>query len=160
MHSLPITDVGPIFPIGVNRPNRALGHDLFVRVNPDSPYDGPHLPVHYQMLSIIEDWQGTPYRWGGQSMSGTDCSGFVMQVFRELGINLPRHSQTMGRAPFGEVVFDELRFGDILVYPHPKHVAIYIGNGRTAETVKGGVGYSTVYRRSRAIVRRFLFDAQ
>lgn len=158
MSAMPVGDIGPVFPIGVAKPNPRLGHGIYVRVNSDSPYDGPHMPVHEEMLNIIEDWQGTPYVWGGSSRRGTDCSGFVQSVFRDLGVELPRHSQTMARAPFGEVVFDELRFGDVLVYPYPKHVAIYIGEGRTAETVKGGVGYSNVWRRNRAYVRRFLFD--
>lgn len=155
--SLPIVDIGPVFPIGVVRPNPSLGTDLFVRVDPDSPYDHPFLESHHRLLEIAEQWVGTPYRWGGASMSGTDCSGFVTSVFRELGINLPRHSQNIARAPFGEVVFDELHFGDVLVYPNPKHVAIYIGNGRTMETTRGAVGYSNVYRRRCAYVRRFLF---
>lgn len=157
VYSLPIADIGPVFLIGVGKPNPRLGHDLYVRIQPGSPTDGPHLPSHHHLLSIAEDWVGTPYRWGGQTMDGTDCSGFVMSVFSELGINLPRHSQWMARAPFGEVVFDELRFGDVLVFPNPKHVAIYIGDGRTVETTQGAVGYSNVYRRRVAYVRRFLF---
>lgn len=155
--SLPIVDIGPVFPIGVNRPNPGLGTDLFVRVNPASPYDHPFLQSHYKLLQVAEEWVGTPYRWGGSSLAGTDCSGFVTSVYRELGINLPRHSQNIARAPFGEVVFDELHFGDVLVYPNPKHVAIYIGDGRTMETTRGAVGYSNVYRRKCAYVRRFLF---
>lgn len=157
-HSLPIADIGPVFPIGVGRAISSLGHDLFVRVTPGAPWDQPHMPSHFRLLSVAEDWVGTPYRWGGQTMDGTDCSGFVMSVFSELGIKLPRHSQWMARAPFGEVVFDELRFGDVLVFPHPKHVAIYIGDGRTVETTRGAVGYSTVSRRKIAYVRRFLFE--
>ena len=156
--ALPIVDIGPVFPIGVNRPDPALGTDLFVRVDPDSPYDHPYLPSHYKLLAIAEQWIGTPYRWGGSSMDGTDCSGFVTSVYKELGIKLPRFSQNIARAPFGEVVFDQLHFGDVLVYPEPHHCAIYIGDGRTIETTKGAVGYSNVYRRHCAYVRRFLFD--
>lgn len=156
-HSLPIVDIGPVFPIGVNHANPSLGTDLYVRVNPGSPYDHPFLESHFKLLQIAQEWVGTPYRWGGSSLAGTDCSGFVTSVFRELGINLPRHSQNIARAPIGEVVFDELHFGDVLVYPSPKHVAIYIGDGRTMETTRGAVGYSNVYRRRCAYVRRFLF---
>ena len=157
-HALPIVDIGPVFPIGVNRPDPGLGTDLFVKVDSDSPYDHPYLQSHYELLQIAERWIGTPYRWGGSSMDGTDCSGFVTSVYKELGIKLPRFSQDIARAPFGEVVFDELHFGDVLVYPDPKHCAIYIGDGRTIETTKGAVGYSNVYRRHRAYVRRFLFN--
>ena len=156
--ALPIVDIGPVFPIGVNRPDPGLGTDLFVKADPESPYDHPYLPSHYKLLQIAESWIGTPYRWGGSSMSGTDCSGFVTSVYKELGIKLPRYSQNIARAPFGEVVFDQLHFGDVLVYPEPKHCAIYIGDGRTIETTRGAVGYSNIYRRHCAYVRRFLFD--
>ncbi len=157
-HALPIVDIGPVFPIGVNRPDPNLGTDLFVRVDPQSPYDHPYLPSHYKLLEIAQEWIGTPYRWGGSSLSGTDCSGFVTSVYKGLGIKLPRFSQDIARTPFGEVVFDELHFGDVLVYPEPKHCAIYIGDGKTVETTKGAVGYSNVYRRHCAYVRRFLFE--
>jgi hypothetical protein len=156
--ALPIVDIGPVFPIGVNRPDPGLGTDLFVHADPNSPYDHPFLPSHYRLLEIAEGWVGTPYRWGGSSMSGTDCSGFVTSVYKELGIKLPRFSQSIARAPFGEVVFDQLHFGDVLVYPEPRHCAIYIGDGKTIETTRGAVGYSNIYRRHCAYVRRFLFD--
>lgn len=145
------------FPLGVNRPNPSLGHNYFVRVNTNSPYDRPYLPMHNELLSRAKDWIGTPYVWGGNTKSGADCSGFVRGVFKEIGISLPRHSQDMGQVGFGQVVTDELRFGDVLVYPYPKHVAIYVGGGKTIEAVRGGVGYSNVWRRKQAVVRRFIF---
>jgi len=157
-HALPIVDIGPVFPIGVNRPDPNLGTDLYVRVDTQSPYDHPYLPSHYKLLEIAQEWIGTPYRWGGSSLSGTDCSGFVTSVYKGLGIKLPRFSQDIARAPFGQVVFDELHFGDVLVYPDPRHCAIYIGDGKTVETTRGAVGYSNVYRRHCAYVRRFLFE--
>lgn len=142
--------------LGLIKPNPALGHDHFVKVNTQSPYDHPYLPIHASFLAEAESWIGTPYVWGGNSKDGCDCSGFVKGVFAAFGINLPRHSQDMGQCEIGDVVTDELRFGDVLVYPSPKHVAIYIGGGKTIEAVRGGVGYSNVWRRDRAVVRRFI----
>ena len=148
---------GPIFPVGIGKPNPRLGHDLFAQIHPGAPFDQPSLPSHFALQAEMETWIGTPYRWGGSSLDGTDCSGFVTSVYRTLGISLPRHSQAIGRAPFGHVVYDELHYGDVLVFPYPKHVAIYVGNGQTIETTQGQVNYSTVWRRDRAVVRRFLF---
>lgn len=145
-------------PVGIGRPNWSLGHGRFVRLNLGGRYDRPHLPKHQEMARIMETWIGTPYVWGGNTREGADCSGFVRGVFLELGINLPRHSQDMGQAAFGEVVLDELRYGDVLVFPSPKHVAIYVGGGNTVEAVRGGVGRSTIFRRDRAVVRRFILE--
>lgn len=143
--------------VGVGKPNPRLGHGLYVRVDPSNPLDQPATPLQTRMQNIMEGWLGTPYRWGGESLNGTDCSGFVTSVYREIGIALPRHSQAIARVRFGRVVTDVLNYGDVLVFPRPRHVAIYAGGGRTVETlIRRGVGYSNVWRRDRAIVRRFL----
>jgi cell wall-associated NlpC family hydrolase len=154
--SQPTVNTDDIFPIGVNAPKPSLGHSLFVRCVPGAPFDSPRTAMERRLMDVAQSWLGVPYRWGGNTKAGVDCSGFVGAVYRELGINLPRHSQDIGRARFGKVVTGELHFGDVLVFQSPKHVAIYVGNGRTIESVSGGVGFSSVRRRTQAIVRRFL----
>ncbi len=146
-----------VFPVGINRPVPELGHSIFVRVNKDRADDKPITENQQRLMQLIKGWVGTPYVWAGNTKEGCDCSGFVKGVFAEYGISLPRHSQDIGRARIGKVVMDELRAGDVLVFPNPKHVAIYIGDGRTVEAVRGGVGYSSISRRRLAVVRRF-FD--
>lgn len=145
-----------VFPVGINRPVPSLGHGIFVVDRPGTTFDQPQTDQQLQLKAAIEGWIGTPYVWGGTSKDGCDCSGFVSQAFKEIGVALPRHSQDIGRAPLGTIVTDELRYGDVLVFPNPKHVAIYVGNGRTAEAMSGGVGYGTISRRRLAVVRRFL----
>jgi hypothetical protein len=148
-----LTDV---FPIGLGKPNPSLDTDRFCTWHPDRPEDLPTTPQQIQLREMLDGWIGVPYRWAGASMEGTDCSGLVNALYAELGIKLPRHSQDIGRAPFGEVVVDELHFGDVLVFPSPKHCAIYVGNGQIIEAIRGGVTYSPITRYSKAIVRRFL----
>lgn len=143
-----------ISPIGLGSPDGDSG--LCCVANPDSPEDSPTGELQQQLAGMLDAWIGVPYRWGGSTMDGTDCSGLVNTLFAQLGIKLPRHSQDIGRAPVGEIVTGELHFGDVLVFPHPKHCAIYVGHGRIIEAIHGGVTYSSLRRYKRAVVRRFL----
>ncbi len=86
-----------------------------------------------KVLKIAFSFKGVPYRYGGQSPKGFDCSGFTSYVFKAgAGISLPRSSQ--GQAKIGTAVSkDNLAPGD-LVYFHTyrkgvSHVGVYVGNG-------------------------------
>jgi cell wall-associated NlpC family hydrolase len=78
---------------------------------------------------------GTPYRWGGTTTRGFDCSGFVRYVFRETeGITLPRTSGE--QAKFGAAVpRNQLRAGDVISFAtgggsRVSHVGVYIGDNK------------------------------
>lgn len=47
-------------------------------------------PSPADVMRYAESFLGTPYRWGGRSNYGIDCSGLVQQVYASLGIQLPR----------------------------------------------------------------------
>jgi len=93
--------------------------------------------------AIFASWLGTPYRYGGSSRQGTDCSGFVMSAYKEkTGVTLPRSSRAGFKS--GEPVErDELKVGDILFFTNRwgmiDHAAIYVGSNRFihASTSKG-----------------------
>ena len=74
------------------------------------------------------EYLGTPYRSGGASPGGFDCSGFTSYVFGQFGIGLSRASgaQAYGGANVGSL--SNAMPGDIICYPG--HVGIYIGNGQ------------------------------
>ena len=68
-----------------------------------------------------------PYVLGGDSLEdGTDCSGFVQQIYMMFGIDLPRVSDEQGCCG-KEVSYSEIKKGDLVYYGG--HIAIYIGNG-------------------------------
>ena len=86
------------------------------------------------------DWRGVamsllgvPYVYGGQSRTGTDCSGLVLQVFAGTGLKLPR--QSAQQAQTGAVVgLPDLQAGDLLFFDTEgrgtvTHVGIYLGDG-------------------------------
>lgn len=68
-----------------------------------------------QVLMAAEQWLGTPYRYGGSSTSGTDCSGFVRSVFRDVRVALPRTSSE--QATVGSSISrGNLQAGDLLFF--------------------------------------------
>jgi cell wall-associated NlpC family hydrolase len=112
-----------------------------------------------KLADAIEGWQGVPYQYGGTTKKGVDCSGFVGAAYRASGLTLPRTSRDIGRSERGLKVTDELEWGDVLVYPG--HVAIYLGNGKTAETrgdrnQPGQVGRASIWSRKDVTIRRFI----
>ena len=123
---------------------------------PGSTYDQPYRPQHQVMKSTIQSWLGTPYLWGGNTRDGIDCSGFVHLVFHEAGIEIPRQSQAIRWYRRGIYPNDQLRWGDVIAIDG--HVLLYAGNGRTAESLGGGVGvtYGRVSNYRSGTVRRFI----
>lgn len=98
---------------------------------------------------------GNPYKWGGTSLTeGSDCSGFVMSVYANFGVELP-HSSAADREVGYEVgSLSEAIPGDIICYSG--HVAIYIGNGQIvhASTEKTGIIISNADYRKILCIRR------
>lgn len=87
-------------------------------------------------------YHGIPYLWGGETPAGFDCSGLVLYVFRQHGVELPHYSGS--QFLLGEKVPPAaLQPGDVVFFGSPiHHVGIYIGGGyyihapRTGDFVK------------------------
>lgn len=97
-------------------------------INPDVPL-GFREEILLQVINYLE----TPYKYGGNTENGIDCSGFTLQVFeKSTGIKLPRSAReqyTVGE----KIEREELSFGDLVFFntrrrSNPGHVGIYIGD--------------------------------
>lgn len=107
----------------------------------------PALSRQQAIVQTAKTYLGTPYRYGGTSKKGIDCSGLTCQVYKEAaGLNLPRTADT--QAEMGQPVpLSQARAGDLVFFREPKarkitHVGILISDGKEgrfihASTSKG-----------------------
>ncbi|MES2465392.1 MAG: C40 family peptidase, partial [Armatimonadota bacterium] len=115
----------------------------------------PAAALPQKLARTTQEWEGTPYKWGGNDKAGIDCSGYVSAVYKGLGVSLPRSTAELPTCPGGPRVRDELKYGDVLVFPG--HCAIYMGNGWTSEAMtEAGVRKASIWPRKQVVVRRFL----
>jgi cell wall-associated NlpC family hydrolase len=82
-------------------------------------------------VAIASRYIGVPYRYGGSSPSGFDCSGLVMYVYKQLGVQLPRTSMAQFNAT-RRVSRSSAQLGDLVFFWNGgsvTHVGIYAGGG-------------------------------
>lgn len=98
--------------------------------------------IKQKLYSQHQEWKGIPYRLGGLSKRGIDCSGLVYATYRDhLGIELPR--TTRYQAQVGKSIRrSDLRTGDLVFFKtghKVRHVGIYLEDGKFfhASTSKG-----------------------
>ena len=101
---------------------------------------------HPEVVAIALKYLGVPYRWGGASPSGFDCSGLCQYSYRQLGIELPRTSRSQYRV--GQHIapdrLDLLKPGDLVFFgtngdpDRVHHVGIYVGGGNFVHAPQRG----------------------
>jgi len=89
---------------------------------------------------------GKPYKYGGSSPSGFDCSGLVSYSFKQAGVALP-HNTAQQRTTSRLIKVAELRRGDLLFFDQEGkkhgHVGIYLGEGRFVHAPSSGKSVRT-----------------
>lgn len=97
-----------------------------------------------ELMEWAKQWAGTPYVWGGNSLSsGVDCSGLVQQVYKHFGINVTR--TTYSQIGEGKSVgMNQLQAGDMVFFDTnpetkgPDHVGLYLGDGKMLHAPRPG----------------------
>jgi cell wall-associated NlpC family hydrolase len=134
-------------------------------VTPAPPPAAPAAPQASALELALAEFYHTPYRSGGTTQAGVDCSGFVQAAFQRAGLALPRtviqqyqagHSVPKAQLRFGDVVFfnrycqvwkagpylaNLLSTGEI---DRICHNGIYLGDGRFMHASPRGVEISNI----------------
>jgi hypothetical protein len=125
-----------------------------------------------QAVAIAKTWLGVPYLYGGNTRSGVDCSGLVQQVFKSMGINIPRTTDTQAVVGKGISNLANALPGDCCYFgPGGSvgsgtngHTGIYVGGGQMIDAPHSGtvVRYDAVGaftgQETLAAIRRFWDD--
>jgi cell wall-associated NlpC family hydrolase len=81
-------------------------------------------------VKVATGFIGAPYRFGGSSLKGIDCSSFVQKIYRIFDVTLPRKASEQSKVGIS-ITRENLTEGDLIFF-HTKrslgHVGIYIGN--------------------------------
>lgn len=81
-----------------------------------------------RVVQTAMSYLGAPYRWGGKSPLGIDCSGLCSMAYLMCGVAIFRDSALKEGFPVRKILPENAAPGDLLYFPG--HIALYLGEGR------------------------------
>lgn len=91
--------------------------------------NSPNMDIRERLRLVAEMMLNIPYRFGGSSLKGMDCSAYVQKVFSFVNIFLPRAAREQFNVGI-PITKDELTLGDLVFFrtyaKFPSHVGIYL----------------------------------
>ena len=102
-----------------------------------------------KMFEFIDDWYGTPYRLGGTTKKGIDCSAFTQFLFAGVyGLSIPRTARDQYQVT-NRISRTELKEGDLIFFNTRggiSHVGVYLQNNKFVHaSTSGGVMISDIF---------------
>ncbi|MFD2863403.1 C40 family peptidase [Mucilaginibacter antarcticus] len=101
-----------------------------------------------KLFNFVYEWIGTPYRFGGSTKKGIDCSAFTKQLYNQVfNLDIKRNSRDIF-SMVNPIAKDELKEGDLVFFKiHSRsisHIGIYLGDNRFAHASLKGVAISSL----------------
>lgn len=123
--------------------SRSQEREPVVEEAPAAQPETPSVPVPTSkngqaIADFASKYVGAPYVAGGTTPAGWDCSGFVMWVFGQFGISLPRTSGAQATVGTAVPSLAQAQPGDIIA--NGMHAAIYVGNGMVVNALNPAQG--------------------
>lgn len=97
------------------------------------PDPAPNAAVVAELMKHV----GVPYRWGGATPAGFDCSGLTMFSYKAIGKSTPRTTWDLWAA-YPKVPFNQLAPGDMVFFSNLGHMGVYIGDGNFIHAPRTG----------------------
>ena len=123
----------------------------------------PSGEIRESILQFASQFIGNPYVWGGTSLTdGADCSGFVQQIYKQYGYDLPRVAEDQSQCGT-KIPVEDAQPGDLIFYAkegYIYHVVMYAGDGKTIEaaSTKLGIIESKVNTKNAVWATRIIND--
>lgn len=173
MNTISIGGISMQLPLGANLPDYESGRGRLGNLTYEFSGTPLERPVQQASGELAEEWAtrwlNAPYLWGGRTIFGVDCSGFVQVNFKLMGIDLPRDAWQ--QAQEGHIVkrLKDAVKGDLAFFDDKEeivHVGILLGNDqiihasgrvRIDSIDKKGIINSTTGKRTHALraIKRF-----
>jgi len=96
----------------------------------------------YMLVKVAKSFMGAPYKYGGESVRGLDCSAFVKKIYDIFDVQLPRSAREQFYSGM-KIARDDLSVGDLVFFrtkrylKYPTHVGIFIGDGNFIHSSSG-----------------------
>jgi len=96
----------------------------------------------YMLVKVAKSFMGAPYKYGGNTVRGLDCSAYVKKIYEIFDVQLPRSAREQFLVG-SKIEKEELAVGDLVFFKtkrsvkYPTHVGIYIGDNSFIHSSSG-----------------------
>ena len=120
----------------IQLPTGEIGYTRSQWIGKKLEFKGSEVTFRDQVVQTALSYLNTPYRWGGKSPIGIDCSGLCSMAYMLNGVVIFRDAKIVDGFPIKEISIEQIQKGDLLYFPG--HIAMYIGDDLYVHSSLGG----------------------